>query len=150
MKKRFGGLMGIGGHRAPEAHRCNDLMDRYESAAIEAFREPFAARGPGILPGCLWREYGRCLAQAHALRRGFGRMPNSVGRASCPVAYGASMGGAWRRLMLFAEGSAGCQTQPAGCRRSPPPGARFASVTVSLHLLSPQKQYDSETRRLSE
>jgi|GEM_PF-3756385 len=25
-----------------------------------------------------------------------------------------------RRSMLFKEGSAGCQTQPAGCRRSPP------------------------------
>ncbi len=32
--------------------------------------------------------------------------------ASCPVARGASMGGVWRRVMLFEEDSAGCGILP--------------------------------------
>ena len=33
---------------------------------------PAFPRGPGILPGCPWREHGQCLAQAHAPRRVLG------------------------------------------------------------------------------
>ena len=50
------------------------------SCSSQRVRQDAEPRGPGILPGCLWREYMRRLAHAHALRRGFGRMPNPAGR----------------------------------------------------------------------
>jgi len=111
------GRCGQDGRTTWTGHPARLFMEREWARARRGLHSPrmgdavkmAAPRGPGILPGCSWRENGRepdegCIRLAWAMRS---RWPHHVDRASCPVVHGERMGESQTRAAFASHGRCG-------------------------------------------